>query len=86
MERHDESTLLMDSDLCQNVESAIVAMVLALPSADQADILTEWMKAEQFRYPDLTEAFEVWCYRSKTAKRRLVRGLNGTDNPSGSRL
>lgn len=77
--------LLMGSDLCQNVESAIVAMVLALPSADQADILTEWMeKAEKFRYPDLTEAFEVWCYRSKTAKRRLVGGLNGTDNPTVS--
>ena len=26
-------------------------------------------------YPDLTEAFEVWCYRSKVAKRRL--GLLG---------
>lgn len=23
------------------------------------------------RYPDLSEAFEVWCFRSKAAKRRL---------------
>ncbi|GJN01060.1 hypothetical protein PR202_ga18295 [Eleusine coracana subsp. coracana] len=81
----DDSALLMDSDLCQSVESAIVAMVLALPSGDQADILAEWMnKAEQFRYPDLTEAFEVWCYRSKTAKRRVVGGLNGAGNPTVS--
>ncbi|PWZ06145.1 BTB/POZ domain-containing protein [Zea mays] len=54
-----EMSLQMDSDMWQNVESAIVSMVLALPSDDQADILSEWMKnAEQFRYPDLTEAFE----------------------------
>ncbi|CAN6202729.1 unnamed protein product [Urochloa humidicola] len=81
----DEISLQMDSDLCQNIESAIVSMVLALPSDDQADILSEWMKkADQFRYPDLTEAFEVWCYRSKTAKRRLVGGLNGASNPTAS--
>lgn len=82
-----EMSLQMDSDMWQNVESAIVSMVLALPSDDQADILSEWMKnAEQFRYPDLTEAFEVWCYRSKTAKRRLVGGLNGSSssNPTVS--
>ncbi|KAL6861588.1 hypothetical protein ACP4OV_017288 [Aristida adscensionis] len=77
----DEISPQIDSDVCQNIESAIVAMVLALPSGDQADILAEWMKkAEEFRYPDLTEAFEVWCYRSKTAKRRLVGGLNGAGN------
>lgn len=81
----DEMSLQMDSDTCQNIESAIVSMVLAFPSDDQADILSEWMKkAEQFRYPDLTEAFEVWCYRSKTAKRRLVGGLNGASNPTVS--
>jgi hypothetical protein len=81
----DGTSLQMDSDSCQNIESAIVSMVLALPSDDQADILSEWMKkAEQFKYPDLTEAFEVWCYRSKTAKRRLVDGLNGTSNPTVS--
>jgi hypothetical protein len=81
----NETSLQMDSDLFQNIESAIVSMVLALPSDDQADILSEWMKqAEQFKYPDLTEAFEVWCYRSKTAKRRLVGGLNGASNPTVS--
>lgn len=81
----DKTSLQMDSDTCQNIESSIVSMVLALPSDDQADILSEWMKnAEQFRYPDLTEAFEVWCYRSKTAKRRLVGGLNGSSNPTVS--
>jgi len=81
----NETSLQMDSDLSQNIESAIVSIVLALPSDDQADILSEWMKqAEQFRYPDLTEAFEVWCYRSKTAKRRLVGGLNGGSNPTVS--
>jgi len=81
----NETSLQMDSDLSQNIESAIVSIVLALPSDDQADILSEWMKqAEQFRYPDLTEAFEVWCYRSKTAKRRLAGGLNGGSNPTVS--
>ncbi|KAJ1257769.1 hypothetical protein BS78_10G021800 [Paspalum vaginatum] len=81
----DETSLQMDSDMFQNIESAIVSMVLAFPSDDQADILSEWMKkAEQFRYPDLTEAFEVWCYRTKTAKRRLVDGLNGASNPTVS--
>ncbi|KAF0902371.1 hypothetical protein E2562_016215 [Oryza meyeriana var. granulata] len=79
----DETIPQMDADLFQNIESAIVSLVLALPSGDQADILADWMKnAEQFRYPDLTEAFEVWCYRSKTAKRRLVGGLNGSGNPT----
>uniref|UniRef100_A0A0D9WLB8 BTB domain-containing protein n=1 Tax=Leersia perrieri TaxID=77586 RepID=A0A0D9WLB8_9ORYZ len=81
----DDTISQMDADLFQNIESAIVSLVLALPSGDQADILAEWMKkAEQFRYPDLTEAFEVWCYRSKTAKRRLVGGLNGSGNPTVS--
>uniref|UniRef100_A0A0D3GCA7 BTB domain-containing protein n=1 Tax=Oryza barthii TaxID=65489 RepID=A0A0D3GCA7_9ORYZ len=81
----DDAIPQMDADLFQNIEGAIVSLVLALPSGDQADILGEWMKnAEQFRYPDLTEAFEVWCYRSKTAKRRLVGGLNGSGNPTVS--
>nr|DAD37917.1 TPA_asm: hypothetical protein HUJ06_008558 [Nelumbo nucifera] len=70
----------MDEDLCQNIEAAIVSLVLALPSNDQADILVDWMQTEQVRYPDLSEAFEVWCYRTKAAKRRLVVGLNGIDN------
>jgi hypothetical protein len=75
----DEAFPQMDADLCQNIESAMVSMILALPSGDQSDILSEWMlKADQFRYPDLTEAFEMWCYRSKTAVRRLkARTDNG---------
>uniref|UniRef100_A0A2P2JYL1 BTB/POZ domain-containing protein At3g05675 n=1 Tax=Rhizophora mucronata TaxID=61149 RepID=A0A2P2JYL1_RHIMU len=66
----------MDEDLCQSIEGAIVSLILALPSNDQADILTDWMKADQGRYPDLSEAFEVWCYRTKSAKRRLMEGLD----------
>lgn len=66
----------MDEDLCQSIEGAIVSLVLALPSNDQADILSDWMKTEQVRYPDLSEAFEVWCYRTKSAKRRLMEGMD----------
>ncbi|XWS61560.1 hypothetical protein CRYUN_Cryun07bG0135800 [Craigia yunnanensis] len=33
----------MDEDLCQSIEGAIVSLVLALPSNDQADILSDWM-------------------------------------------
>ncbi|PSS15862.1 BTB/POZ domain-containing protein [Actinidia chinensis var. chinensis] len=62
----------MDGELWQSLEAAFVSIILALPSGDQAEILTEWLKNEHIRYPDLTEAFEVWCYRSKVAKRRLA--------------
>ncbi|KAL2236668.1 BTB/POZ domain-containing protein At3g05675-like isoform X1 [Sesamum indicum] len=65
----------MDEDMCQSIEGAMVSLVSALPSDDQADILADWMNAEQLRYPDLSEAFEVWCFRTKSAKRRLVGGL-----------
>ncbi|XP_059641351.1 BTB/POZ domain-containing protein At3g05675 isoform X3 [Cornus florida] len=74
----------MDEDLCQSIEGAIVSLVLALPSNDQADILTDWMKAEQVKYPDLSEAFEVWCYRTKSAKRRLMEGLDRVGNATVS--
>lgn len=66
----------MDEDLCQSIEGAIVSLISALPSNDQADILADWMGTEQLRYPDLSEAFEVWCYRTKSAKRRLEEGLD----------
>ncbi|KAK6161941.1 hypothetical protein DH2020_001782 [Rehmannia glutinosa] len=66
----------MDEDLCQSIEGAIVSLVSALPSNDQADILADWMNDEQLKYPDLSEAFEVWCFRTKSAKRRLVGGLD----------
>ncbi|KAK6126502.1 hypothetical protein DH2020_039736 [Rehmannia glutinosa] len=64
--------LKSDGELWQSLESAFVSIILTLPSADQAEILTEWLENKQIRYPDLTEAFEVWCYRSKVAKRRLA--------------
>ncbi|KAF9685968.1 hypothetical protein SADUNF_Sadunf03G0109800 [Salix dunnii] len=74
----------MDEDLCQSIEGAIISVVLALPSNDQADILADWMEADQVRYPDLSEAFEVWCYRTKSAKRRLVEGSGRVDNTTVS--
>ncbi|XP_043689423.1 BTB/POZ domain-containing protein At3g05675-like isoform X3 [Telopea speciosissima] len=70
----------MDEDLCQSIEGAIISLVLALPSNDQADIMADWIQTEQVRYPDLSEAFEVWCYRTKSAKRRLVVGFNEIGN------
>ncbi|CAL0311026.1 unnamed protein product [Lupinus luteus] len=65
----------MDEDLCQSIEGAIVSLILTLPSNDQADILGDWINNGEVGYPDLTEAFEVWCYRTKSAKRRLVESL-----------
>ncbi|KAI9122212.1 hypothetical protein K1719_006901 [Acacia pycnantha] len=63
--------LKFDGELWQSLESSFVSIILALPSGDQAQVLTEWLANDYVRYPDLTEAFEVWCYRSKVAKRRL---------------
>ena len=59
------------AEVWQGLESAIVSIVLTLPSNSQAEILSEWLQSKHVRYPDLTEAFEAWCYRSKVAKRRL---------------
>ncbi|CAL1386591.1 unnamed protein product [Linum trigynum] len=74
----------MDEDLCQNIEGAIVSLILALPSNDQGEILAGWMSGEQVKFPDLSEAFEVWCYRTKSAKRRLVEGgLDRVGNGNG---
>ncbi|KAL9428223.1 hypothetical protein AB3S75_030250 [Citrus x aurantiifolia] len=69
----DEGTMTFkpDGELWQSLESTFVSMILALPSGDQAEILTEWLENQHIHYPDLTEAFEVWCFRSKVAKRRL---------------
>ncbi|KAA8516807.1 hypothetical protein F0562_017083 [Nyssa sinensis] len=74
--------LRLDGELWQSLESAFVSIILALPSMDQADILTEWLGNEHVRYPDLTEAFEVWCYRSKVARRRLalIGSIHGMAN------
>ncbi|KAE9621731.1 hypothetical protein Lal_00032888 [Lupinus albus] len=65
------TTLKIDGELWQSLESSFVSIILALPSGDQAEVLTEWLGNEYIKYPDLTEAFEVWCYRSKVARRRL---------------
>lgn len=77
-----DAKLRIDSEFWQSLESTFVSLILTLPSGDQADILTEWLADKNVRYPDLTEAFEVWCYRSKVAKRRLANlgGRNGTSN------
>ncbi|CAN6218707.1 unnamed protein product [Urochloa humidicola] len=61
----------LDNEVWQGLESAFVSVVLTLPSDSQAEILSEWLQSKHIRYPDLTEAFEAWCYRSKVAKRRL---------------
>ncbi|PKU84081.1 BTB/POZ domain-containing protein At3g05675 [Dendrobium catenatum] len=77
----------LDVDLCQNIEGAIISLILALPSDDQADIFGDWLqRTERLKFPDLSEAFEVWCYRTKTAKRRLLVGLNGVGNSTVSLL
>ena len=68
----DAITLKVDGELWQSLESAFVSIVFVLPSGDQTEILTEWLGNEHVRYPDFTEASEVWCYRSKVAKRRLA--------------
>lgn len=62
----------IDDEVYENMEAAMVQLVLALPSNDQADILAEWMMHTEVKYPDLSEVFEVWCYRTKSAKRRLM--------------
>lgn len=67
----DAATLKVDGELWQSLESTFVSIIPALPSGEQAEILTEWLGSEHIQYPDLTEAFEIWCYRSKVAKRRL---------------
>ncbi|XP_022156183.1 BTB/POZ domain-containing protein At3g05675 isoform X2 [Momordica charantia] len=68
----DDLKLKIDADVWELLESAFVSVILALPSGEQAEIITEWLQNQHvIRYPDLTEAFEVWCYRSKVAKRRL---------------
>lgn len=72
----------MSDDLCQCVEGAIVSLVSALPSNDQADILADWISAEQVKYPDLSEAFEIWCYRTKSAQRRLDEALTESAMPT----
>ncbi|KAL8236421.1 hypothetical protein R6Q59_017502 [Mikania micrantha] len=67
------SVIKFDGEIWQSLESAFVSIILALPSGEQAEILSEWLKNKHIRYPDLTEVFEVWCFRSKVANRRLAK-------------
>ncbi|XP_072963986.1 BTB/POZ domain-containing protein At3g05675 [Typha angustifolia] len=78
LDAEETSNVVLDSEIWQGLESAIVSTVLTLPSGCQAEILAEWLRSKHVRYPDLKEAFEVWCYRSKVAKRRLalLGGMN----------
>ncbi|ESQ38457.1 hypothetical protein EUTSA_v10029255mg [Eutrema salsugineum] len=58
-----QSGYKMDEDLCEFIEGS------------RAEVFGEWMRGiglEGVKFPDLSEAFEVWCYRSKSAKRRLL--------------
>lgn len=71
-DEEEVSSVRLDGDVWQGLESAFVSIVLTLPLGDQANILAEWLRCQHVRYPDLTEAFEVWCYRSKIAKKRLA--------------
>nr|GMD25670.1 BTB/POZ domain-containing protein At3g05675 [Ipomoea batatas]GMD61719.1 BTB/POZ domain-containing protein At3g05675 [Ipomoea batatas]GME10150.1 BTB/POZ domain-containing protein At3g05675 [Ipomoea batatas] len=83
VDSEDDLIPKIDGDLWQSLEASFVSMILTLPSADQAEILTEWWTNQHVQYPDLTEAFEAWCYRSKAAKRRLamLEGDHSTANP-----
>lgn len=72
IDENDGSVVKIDSDIWQSLESAFASIILALPSGEQAEILSEWLQNKHVRYPDLTEVFEVWCYRSKVANRRLA--------------
>ncbi|WCJ34185.1 BTB/POZ domain-containing protein [Euphorbia peplus] len=71
--------LKFDGELWQTLESSLVSIVLTLPSQNLAEFVTEWLQNEHIHYPDFTEAFEVWCYRSKAAQRRLGLIQNAID-------
>ncbi|CAL9149238.1 BTB/POZ domain-containing protein At3g05675-like [Musa acuminata AAA Group] len=79
------SSLQIDSEIWQGLESAFISILLTLPSVSQAEILAAWLRSEHARYPDLTEAFEAWCYRSKIAKRRLALS-DGNSNRTSSQV
>lgn len=72
-EKEEEvSPAKMDGEIWQGLESAFVSIILTLPSMDQAEIISDWLRSGYAGYPDLTEAFEFWCYRTKVARRRLA--------------
>ncbi|KAM7465950.1 hypothetical protein LguiB_013512 [Lonicera macranthoides] len=61
----------MEGQVWQTLELAFVSIILTLPLMDQAEILTGWLREEHIQYPDLSKAFEVWCYWSKVANKRF---------------
>ncbi|KAM3259773.1 hypothetical protein ACQJBY_051197 [Aegilops geniculata] len=61
----------LDGEVWQGLESAITSIVTTLPSNAQAEVLSEWLQSRHAAFPDLSEAFDAWCYRSKVARRRL---------------
>ncbi|XP_040246748.1 BTB/POZ domain-containing protein At3g05675 [Aegilops tauschii subsp. strangulata] len=61
----------LDGEVWQGLESAITSIVTTLPSNAQAEVLSEWLQSKHAAFPDLSEAFDAWCYRSKVARRRL---------------
>ncbi|KAK1419007.1 hypothetical protein QVD17_28163 [Tagetes erecta] len=71
-DENDCLVVKIDGEIWQSLESSFVSIILALPSGEQAEILSEWLANKHIRYPDLSEVFEVWCYRSKVANRRLA--------------
>lgn len=56
----------------QCIESAFISIIVTLPSKDQAGIMAEWLRSDHVGYPDLTEAFGLWCHRSKIARQRFA--------------
>ena len=70
-----DDLVTVDFEMWESLESAFVSTLLTLPSGDLAEVLTGWLRGEKVQYPDLTEAFEVWCYRTKVAKKRF--GIDG---------
>ena len=71
-EEEEVSSVRIDVDIWQVLESAFVSIIITLPSANLANTLAEWLRCQHVRYPEQTEAFEVWCYRFKVAKRRIA--------------
>lgn len=68
-----ELELNLNSQLWVSLESTFVTLTLSMPSADQTQILTDWLlHGKPVEYPDLTQAFDTWCNRTKVSKRRLM--------------
>ncbi|KAJ3678400.1 hypothetical protein LUZ60_002203 [Juncus effusus] len=78
----EEKAQNFEVEIWQNLESAIIAIVSTLSLDWQGEILSEWFGSKNLTYPNLIEAFEVWCYRANSTKRRLGKERfcrNGSD-------